>query len=141
MNKYLSPALFITLAALFSGAWTHYSLALVAGTAVLAAVMYFCRVLPLRDGSPTLLQKALGLILIIAMCIGFVLETKYYWAYWFMQAFCATFSSYLGVTFLDKCQVFIQIKCQVRSVFLRWSDHSTMHDIVCDTMAFTFFCD
>jgi len=100
MNKYLSPVLFITLAALFSGAWTHYSLALVAGTAVLAAVMYFCRVLPLRDGSPTKLQKALGLILIIAMCIGFVLETKYYWAYWFMQAFCATFSSYLGVFFI-----------------------------------------
>jgi len=101
MNEYLSPVLFIALAALFSGAWTHYSLALVAGTAVLAALMYFFRVLPLKDGSPTKVQKAAGLVFIIAMCIGFVLETKCDWAYWFMQAFYATFSSYLGVLFIS----------------------------------------
>jgi hypothetical protein len=101
MNEQLVPVLFIALAALFSGAWTHYSLALVTETAALAAVIYFFRVLPLRDGPPTQAQKAVGLVFIIAMCAGFVFETKCAWAYWFMQALCAIFSSYLGVLFIS----------------------------------------
>ena len=100
MNENLIPVLFIALAVLFSGAWTHYSLALAAGTAVLAALMYFFCVLPLGDRSPTKVQKAAGLVFIVAMCLGFVLQYRFEWAYWFMQAFSAAASSYFGVIFI-----------------------------------------
>jgi hypothetical protein len=100
MNENFVPILFIALAALFSGAWTHYSLMLAAGTALLAALMFFFRVLPLDDRSPTKTQQAAGLVFIAAMCAGIVLEARCDLAYWFMQSFTATASSYFGVIFI-----------------------------------------
>ena len=100
MNEHLIPILFISLSALFSGAWTNYSLPLAVGTAVLAALMFFFRVVPLDHRSPSKAQKAAGLAFIVAICAGFVLEHRFGWDYWFMQAFYATFSGYFAVLFI-----------------------------------------
>jgi hypothetical protein len=97
MTKKQILALFMALAALFGNSLAH-SLVGAVTAAVLAALMFYVKVLPLDDSQPTEAQKNIGLAIAIVWLVDYILALMgFYWAGWWIMVFAAALNGYFGV--------------------------------------------
>lgn len=100
MTKKQILASFMALAALFGNTLTHSLVGAVAA-AVLVALMFYLKVLPLDDSQPTEAQKNIGLAIAIATLVAYVLVFMgFHWAGWWILVLVASFYGYFGVLML-----------------------------------------
>lgn len=96
MSKKQTLALFMALAAYFGGFLTHSILGATAAAA-LAAMMFYCKFMPVDDSQPTPAQLNIGLAIALSALAVWVLGFRFYWAEWWLAVYCGACSGYFGM--------------------------------------------
>jgi len=99
MTKKQMLALLIALAALFGGFLTHSTVG-AATAATLAAVMFYCKFLPVDDSQPTPAQQNIGWAIAMSVLALYVLGMRFYWADWLVGAYSGACGGYFGMIFI-----------------------------------------